>query len=112
MNRTVWDQPSLTGSAVCGSTTCPPAWLIFAAAFSEHWATIILRGRVIGRIVPSRGIGWLVGVLSSGVSWPWVVLFLLVAYDKQGLGLSRGWVGLELNIFRIFDEVSALGKAN
>jgi len=38
---------------------------------------------------------------------------LLSFRDKQGpvFGLGLG-VGLELNIFRFFDEVSALGKAN
>src|SRR5881296_1563658 len=45
--------------------------------------------------------------MSRGHGW---VLFLLVAYDKRGPGLSRGWVGLELNIFRFLMKCRRWGK--
>ena len=47
MKRTVYDQPFSAGSVDLGRTTSPPAWLILFAAFSEHWATIILIGCVM-----------------------------------------------------------------
>src|SRR5438093_10501757 len=45
--------------------------------------------------------------MSRGHGW---VLFLLVAYDKRGPGLSRGWVGLELYIFRFLMKCRRWGK--